>query len=117
MAQRVPGRLRARTGRDRGVPEPGLGAVHHTGVAGPTGPGGAGRRAGAARAEADRDVVPARRLVPDPAQPVAAARARAAGAAIFAPLRAQHHCRAAEDGPEGRVQRPEGRPAWRQRPV
>lgn len=117
MARRLPGRLRARAGRDRGVPEPGLGGVHDPGAAGPTGPGCARRRARAARAAADRDVVPPRRLVPDPAQPVAAARPRAAGAAVLAPVRAQHDRGAAEDGPEGRVQRAEGRPARRQRPV
>lgn len=117
MARRVPGRLRARAGRHGRVSEPGLAGVHHTGVAGPAGPGGARRRAGAARAAADRDVVPARRLVADPAQPAAAARARAAGAPVLAPVRAEHDGRTPEDGPARRVQRPEGRPAWRQRPV
>lgn len=117
MARRVPGRLRARAGRHGGVSEPGLAGVHHTGVAGTTGTGGAGRRAGPARAAVDRNVVPPGRLVPDPAEPVAQARARAAGAQVLAPVRVEHHGRAAEDGPEGRVQRAEGRPEGRERPV
>jgi len=117
MARRVPGRLRARAGRDGRLPGPGLGGVHHTGAAGPTGAGGPGRRPRPVGAAADRDIVPAGRLVSGAPEPVAPTGARAASAEVLAPIRAERHGRPAEDGPAGRVQRPEGRPARCQRSV
>lgn len=117
VAQRFSGRLRTRAGRHGGVPEPGLGGVHYSGVAGPAGPGGTGRRVGPARTAVDRDVVPTGRLVPYPSQPVAASRTGIAGAQVLASVRAKHHAGAAENGPQGRVQRSKGRPQRCQRLV
>jgi len=53
VAQWILGRLRTRSGRNGGVPEPGLGNIYYIGVAGPTGPGGARRWIGPARAATD----------------------------------------------------------------
>jgi len=54
---------------------PGLGGVHHTGVAGPTGSGGSRRWTRSAGAATHRDVLPAGRLVSGAPEPVTPARA------------------------------------------
>lgn len=117
MARRIPGWLRARAGRYGSMSEPGFGSVHHTCVAGTTGASGAGRWVSPTRAAADRNVLSPGWLVSDSAEPVAQTRARTTGTQVLAPVRVEHHGRAAEDGPEGRVQRAEGRSEGRERPI